>query len=120
MGEVRVDIKLKCEKGEIELKNILVDTGATYTVLNKNDLEKVGAYKMRDAEVMLGNGEKIRSEIYAAILKIGERESSAPILTFEGAKEVIGQLTLEELGLKVDLTKEKLEPIREANLAYFF
>ncbi len=52
----------------------MVDTGATYTVLDKNDLKKVGAYKMRDAEVMLGNGEKIRSEIYAAILKIGERE----------------------------------------------
>ena len=120
MGEVRVDMRLKGEKGELELKDILVDTGATYTVLNKRDLEEVGAYKMRETWVSLGNKERVKATRYAATIVIGERECDTIILTFKDAERVIGLLTLESIGLKVNPMVGELEPAREANLAYFF
>jgi predicted aspartyl protease len=120
MGEVRVNTILEGPKGKVEIKNVLIDTGTTYTVLPKEKLEQVGAYYGHDTEVKLGNRERIKAEIYGAILHMEDRRCFAPILTFENAEQVVGQLTLEALGLKVDLTKGKLEPTREANLAYFF
>jgi predicted aspartyl protease len=40
-----VNITLRGEKGTRALKDILVDTGATYTTLSPAVLEQVGAFK---------------------------------------------------------------------------
>ena len=33
MGHIRTDMAVRGEKGSVKLKNVLIDTGATYTVL---------------------------------------------------------------------------------------
>lgn len=43
MGHVYTDIIIKGTRGTKELKEVLIDTGATYTVLPKEDLDEVGA-----------------------------------------------------------------------------
>jgi predicted aspartyl protease len=118
MGEVKVDILLRGPKGELKIKDVLVDTGATYSILNKESLKRVGAYYSGSRAVMLANNERIEAEMYQAGIAIGDRESPTLIVTFVNAVPLIGQFTLENLGLRVDPSTAKIESIREANVVY--
>jgi len=44
MGHLHTDMTVRGSKADVELKNVLIDTGATYTVLPKKVLEGVGAW----------------------------------------------------------------------------
>jgi hypothetical protein len=45
MGHITANINIKGEKGERALTEVLVDTGATYTVLPPEVVKQVGATK---------------------------------------------------------------------------
>jgi len=122
MGHVVVNISVKGERGEQALTEVLVDTGATYTVLSPEVVKQVGAWKIAPytLEVGLGDGRKVTAFVYAASIAIDGREGPAIILAFEGAKEVVGVQALESLGLKVDPATGKLEATRPEGLAYFY
>jgi len=60
-------------KAAVELKNVLIDTGATYTVLPEEILEEAGAWgPMPEVEVALGNGETVKARAYGVAITIGE------------------------------------------------
>lgn len=121
MGHVTANINIKGEKGERALTGILVDSGATYTVLSPEVVEEVGAIKASfTTDIMLGDGRKVKAAVYLASASIDDREGPAIILSFKGTKEVIGVQTLESLGLKLDPSAGKLEATRPKNLAYFY
>ena len=121
MGYVLSNMTIKGEKGERALTDILVDSGATYTVLPPQVMEQVGAVKSSlTTDVELGDGRKVKAAIYYASASIDGREGPAIILSFEGAKQVIGVQTLEALGLKLDPTTGKLEATRPKGVAYFY
>ena len=44
MGHLHTDMTVRGSKSAVELKNVLIDTGATYTVLPEKVLEGVGAW----------------------------------------------------------------------------
>ena len=121
MGHVNVNITLRGEKGTKALKDILVDTGATYTTLSPAVLEQVGAFKSSyTLEVELADGRKVPASVYYAAVAVDGREGPAIILAFPGAKEVIGVQTLESLGLKPNPDTGRLEPTRPKGVAYFY
>ena len=122
LGHVHVDISVRGEKGERSVEKVLVDTGATYTILPLNVLEKVGAVKIPPytAPLELGDGRKVDAEVYAAAIKVGDRIGPGLILTFKDAKIVLGVQALEALGLRVDPTTGKLETTRPKGIAYFY
>ena len=121
MGHVHADLTITWEAKEATIKRLLVDTGATFTVLPKDVLENIGAPKSaRKFSLELGNGEKVEAEVYALWARIDDREGPAIALTFEGAKSVIGVQTLESLGLRVNPTTGELEFTRPKGVAYFY
>ncbi len=121
MGHLYTDIVVRGAKAEKELKNVLIDTGATYTVLPENILEEIGASMIPgDVEVELGDGKKAKGKAYGVRIKIGDSEAPAISIAFEGAKTVIGVETLESVGLKLDPTTGTLEFTRPKGLAYFY
>ena len=121
MGHVIVDITLRGETGKQALREILVDTGATYTALPPALLEQVGAFKASfTMEVELADGRKVPASVYYVAIAVDGREAPAVVLAFEGAKEVIGVQTLESLGLKPNPDTGKLEPTRPKGVAYFY
>jgi len=121
MGHVISNIAIKGESGEQTLTEILVDTGATYSVLPPEVVEEVGAMKASfTTDVELGDGRRVKAAVYLASASIDGREGPVIILSFEGAKEVIGVQTLESLGLKLDPTTGKLEVTRPKGVAYFY
>ena len=121
MGHLYTDIVVRGSKTAIELKKVLIDTGATYTVLPQKVLEEVGAWgPVAEVEVELGNGEKIKAKSYGVAIKIEEVEAPSISITFEGAQTVIGVETLESIGLKFDPTTGRLELTRPKGMAYFY
>jgi predicted aspartyl protease len=122
MEHLYTDIMVKGEKAEEEIKNVVIDTGATYTVLPESILEKIGAWgPLSDkVEVELGNGEKVKAKAYGVVIKIKGVEAPSIGITFKGAKSVVGVETLESIGLKLDPTTGNLEFTRPKGIAYFY
>ncbi len=109
------------EKGKRELGELLVDTGATFTVLPSEILKGVGAYLMpTKTKLELGDGRTMAADVYAAVITVGDREASTSVVTFKDAKPVLCVRTLEDLGLKVNPVDGTLEPTRPPGVAYYY
>jgi predicted aspartyl protease len=121
MGHIYVDIVVKGSKSSANLSRVLVDTGATYTVLPQSVLDEVGAWgPMREVEIGLGDGRKITGKAYGVVIGIEDAEAPAISIAFEDAQTVIGVETLESLGLKLDPSTGRIEAVRPKGMAYFF
>jgi len=56
MGHLHADMTVKGSKAAVRRKNVLIDTGATYTVLPEKVLTEIGAALLpAKVEVELGN-----------------------------------------------------------------
>lgn len=121
MGHVSVDLHVRGTKGEVKLEKVLVDTGATYTVLPLKVLKDVGAVKTpHPIAVELADGRRVKADVYVATVEVNGREGPALILNFKNAKTVLGVQALEALGLRVDPTTGELEATRPKGIAYFY
>jgi predicted aspartyl protease len=121
MGYLYTDMTIRGSKAAVELKNVLIDTGAIYTVLPEEILEQAGAARIpTEVEIELGNGERVKANAYGVAIKIEEVEAPSISITFEGAQTVIGVETLESIGLKLDPTTSRLEFTRPKGMAYFY
>jgi predicted aspartyl protease len=113
MGHIFVDAVLRGTRKEKALKNVIVDTGATYTIMPTEVVEEVGAIKTPwRVELMLGNKKKVKAAVYVAQMEIKGRKGPMRIASFKDAVPAIGVDTLESLGLRADALKGKLEPVR--------
>lgn len=118
VGHVYVDVTLRGASGEIVLRGVLVDTGATYTVLERDVLEGVGAWPIpHKLSLELGGGRAVEADVYAVILCVEGRCAPTLAASFRGARNVLGVRTLEDLGLRVDPASGRLEPVRPAGVA---
>ena len=121
MGDTSVDVLAIGAKGKRNVRGLIVDTGATFTVFTKDVLEAVGASELpRKFSLKLGYGRSIEAKVYSLWLELGDREGPIIALTFRGAQQVIGVQTLESLGLKVNPITERLEGTRPKRMAYFY
>jgi len=121
MGHLHADITVKGSKAAVKLKNVLIDTGATYTVLPEKILKEIGASLLpTTVDVELGNSKKVKAKAYGVGVKIKDVEAPSISITFKGAQTVIGVETLESLGMKLDPARGKLEFTRPKGMAYFF
>jgi len=114
-----VDAKVRGLQREVELKHILVDTGASFTVIGPDVLRDAGAMETPwTMDLMLGNKTKVKAKIRMAEIEIEGRRGPMRIATFDDAVAVIGVDTLETLGLKVNPATAKLEEVRGEFLLY--
>jgi predicted aspartyl protease len=121
MGHLHTDMTVKGSKSAVKLKNVLIDTGATYTILPEEILKEIGASPLpAKVEVELGNSKKVKAKAYGVAVKIKGVEAPAITLSFKSAQTVIGVATLESLGMKLDPARGKLEFTRPKGMAYFF
>lgn len=121
MGHLYADIKVKGNKATRELKQVLIDTGATFTVLPEEILEEIGAARLpSEFEIGLGDGRKVRAKAYGIVVEMEEVEAPAIGITFENAHAAIGVETLEAIGLRLNTATGKLEFTRPKGVAYFY
>lgn len=80
-----------------EIDNLLVDMGATFTVLPRDLIEEIGVLKVpTKIRLQFGDGRNVDAEVYAIVMMIEDREGATLAVTFAGAKPVLGVRSLED------------------------
>jgi predicted aspartyl protease len=116
MGHTIAKVKIIGKKGEIE-KDVLVDTGSTYTWVKGNDLKKIGIEPLQEIIFTTIEGKKIKRKIGRAEIEVmGRKEFTIVVFAEAEDKEVLGVHALEGLRLEVDVITGKLKEV-EAVLA---
>jgi len=113
MGLVYVDGVVKHGEKSVKVR-FLVDSGATYIVLNKSIWEELGLKPIGEIEFILADGTIIKRAISEALLELpGYGERHTPVVLGESEDEnLLGIVTLEIFGLILDPFKRELRPIR--------
>ncbi len=112
MSHVYVDVELSWKK---RLKvRMLVDTGATHTVLPIDLARRLGMPKSpQKIRVELADGTRKRMEVRAVVVRLLGREAGDTVLIGpRGAEPLLGIEALEALGLAVDPRRGRLVPTR--------
>ena len=92
---------------------MLVDTGATFSVIPETLARAVGINRLKRRVVMtLADRRQVRVDAGTAIFRIGGREAPATILIGGVVEPILGVETLEALGLTVDSRRRRLTPSR--------
>jgi len=93
---------------------LLVDSGATYTVLKRDVWEQLGLKSMGEMEFILADGTVVRRAISEVLIELpGYGERHTPVVLGESEDEnLLGVVTLEVFGLILDPFKRTLRPIR--------
>ena len=112
MGHIHQRVQLGADK--TVTVRMLVDTGATFSVIPQALARAVGVKPLRrSVTVTLADGRRVKLEPGTAIFRIGGREAPATILIGDVVEPVLGVETLEALGLTVDPRKRRLAPSRQ-------
>ena len=95
---------------------LLVDTGAAYTVVPRDLLEALNIKVLRHARLRLADNRIIERPIGEIGIEIeGYRASATPVVFGDPNIHILGSVTMEQLGLAPDPTTKKLKPV-EASL----
>ena len=93
--------------------SMLVDTGATYSLISPQLADELGVSRFpRKETVTLANGQTIEADIGLVRVQVGDRGAATPALIAECDEPLLGVEALEALGLSVDPTSGTLRPTR--------
>lgn len=112
MGHVFVETEL-CWK-RTERVRVLIDRGATHSVLPADLAERLGVVRSpRPIRVELADGSHRRMRVGTVLVRLLGRESGdTALIARTGTEPVLGVEALETLGLTVDPRTRKLKPSR--------
>jgi aspartyl protease family protein len=113
MGHVRQEVGLTAEKSATATVRMLVDTGATFSVIPKTLAQAIGVKpRGKPYTVTLADGRRVKCASALVGYRIGKREAPGVILVGDVAEPLLGVETLEGLGLAVDPRRGRLIPTR--------
>lgn len=105
--KVRIANPADLSKG-VELL-FLVDSGATYTVVDEKILKKIGIKPAGEREFILANGQTMKRKFGGAFYEYkGEKGFSDIVFGKPGDSTLLGVTTLESLGLALDPIRRQL------------
>jgi clan AA aspartic protease len=114
VGTFHQTIQVGDFEGErFEPVDALVDTGATYTWLPRDVLERLGVQPQGQRPFVLADGREVEYGVAWVRVRIdGQTEYSLCIFGEPGTDPLLGVFTLEAFGLGVDPVNRKLVPVR--------
>src|SRR2546421_8390463 len=93
--------------------NFLIDSGAVYSLVPGATLKKLGIRPHRKVDFPLADGTTITREVGDAYFEFQGEGGAAPVIFGEkGDEPLLGETTLESIGLMLDPFKRKLIPMR--------
>jgi clan AA aspartic protease len=113
MGIIYIEGKVTGPNGKEAEVQFLVDSGATYTLLPHEIWQKIGLLPKRSVTFTLADGTTIERQVSECHIELPEGEGHTPVILGEpGDEALIGVVTLEILGLKLNPFNRTLEPLR--------
>lgn len=113
MGITKVKLTVKNPQNtKLSLEgDFMVDSGAHYTVLTKNQVRKLNLKSSFNQEFVLADGRVVKRPVGSAVIRFGDRELSVPVvLGGENDESLLGVTTLEAFGLMLDPFKRTIYP----------
>lgn len=107
---IRVKIKNLWNKNDSYFEDeLLVDSGAIYSIVPAEELQKLGIKPERVESFSVADGRIFKRKVGNAIYEYKGIHGAAPVLFGEeGDAKVLGVVTLEALGLMLDPFKRKV------------
>ncbi len=113
MGLTFIDGMVRGPNGVERSVRFLVDSGAVYSLLAQEHWKNMGLVAERTMDFTLADGSMIKRNVSECFIRIAGGEGHTPvILGEEGDESLLGMVTLEILGLKLDPFRRTLEPMR--------
>jgi len=107
VGEVYTRVRVHGPRGSFELEQVLVDTGAIHSMIDRGVADRLGITSERRTRVAVVGG-TIEFPVGLALLEIEGQSFRVPMIL--GDQNLIGLTTLETLGFAVDPVERKLVP----------
>ena len=112
MGLTYVPVVCYHDRQRVEVR-MLVDSGASYSLLPAEVWQKLGLVPMRTISIQLADGTILRRPLSECMLEIeGERATSPVILGSERDIPLLGAISLETVGLVLNPFTRTLHPMR--------
>jgi len=113
MGSVSARIKASNPSNSVEpiTLNLLVDSGATFTVISSQDLQTLGIEPKFKRRLRVADGRVVDRDQATVLVEIMDKKGEVPVVF--GAKDdtpVVGMTTLEILGFELDPITRQLKP----------
>lgn len=111
MGHVMQEVLLSASNEE--RVTMLVDTGATYSLIPPDLARRLGVVPLPGKEkVTLANGQAVEADIGLMRVRVGDRAVGTPALILDCDEPLLGVEALEALGMGVDPSAGTLIPTR--------
>jgi len=92
---------------------MVVDSGAIYSVVPAGVLRGIGVTPRETKVFGLANGRTVRRDVADVRYEIGGCSGAAPVIFGRrGDASLLGVVTLEALGLRLDPLRRRLQPLR--------
>ncbi len=113
MTEVRVRVVSLADARRFAEVDMVVDSGAIYSVVDAGVLRSLGVEPGQTELFSLANGARVRRAMGDVRYEIGDRRGAAPVIFGRrGDAPLLGVVTLEALGLRLDPLRRQLRPLR--------
>jgi clan AA aspartic protease len=112
MGLTFIDGKVSHNKASASLR-LLVDSGATYTVLPEAVWKKLKLTPKREQSFILADGTVMKRNVSECLIEIPQGSCHTPvILGHKNDEALLGAVTLEELAIVLNPFERKLQPMQ--------
>ena len=109
MTEVRVRVVNLADASRCAEVDLIVDSGAIYSVVPAGVLRRIGVAP-REVQAF---GLSVRRPVGDVRYEVGDRSGAAPVIFGRrGDASLLGVVTLEALGLRLDPLRRRLHPLR--------
>ena len=113
MGLLFVEGVVKGESGQQRPVRLLVDSGATYSLLPNDVWQALGLQPKRTMDFTLADGTTVRRQISECHIALAGQEGHTPVILGEpGDDALLGAITLENLGLVLDPFRRTLQAMQ--------
>jgi len=113
MGLTFIEGVVKGPTGIKSSLRLLIDSGVVYSLLSQEHWKVIGLQPAREMDFTLADGSVIKRKISECHIMLSQGEGHTPvILGEEGDESLLGAVTLEILGLKLNPFQRTLEPMK--------
>ena len=116
MGLTYINAKLSVEGAPEQTVNMLIDSGAQYSLLPVGIWQKLGLRPKRSVTAILADGTRIEREVSDCRISLlgaldGIEGPTPVMLGLPGDEAILGVVTLENLGLVLDPYQRVIRPM---------